>query len=73
MARVICCSLNFFGRSSRTSGFYLASSFHSLRVVFSGRWNTDRERMDKLLLSQVLENEEQCPENGSFLDTAILV
>ena len=31
------------------------------------------ERIDKLLLSQVLENEEQCPENGSFLDTAFLV
>ena len=31
------------------------------------------ERIDKLLLSQVLENEEQCPENGSFLDTTILV
>ncbi|CZR10704.1 hypothetical protein SAMN04488048_1472 [Trichococcus flocculiformis] len=31
------------------------------------------ERIDKLLLSQVLENEEQCPENGSFLDTSILV
>ncbi len=30
------------------------------------------ERIDKLLLSQVLENEEQCPENGSFLDTAFL-
>lgn len=31
------------------------------------------ERIDKLLLSQVLENEEQCPENGSFLDTPFLV
>ena len=29
--------------------------------------------MDKLLLSQVLENEEQCPENGSFLDTVFFV
>ena len=31
------------------------------------------ERIDKLLLSQVLENEEQCPENGSFLDTVFFV
>ena len=31
------------------------------------------ERIDKLLLSQVLENEEQFPENGSFLETAFFV
>jgi hypothetical protein len=30
------------------------------------------ERIDKLLFSQVLENEKECPENGSFLDTSIL-
>ena len=31
------------------------------------------DRMDKLLRSRVLENEKQCPENGSFLDTVFFV
>ena len=31
------------------------------------------EQIEKLLLSRVLKKEKECSENGSFLDTAILV
>ena len=31
------------------------------------------ERIEKLLLSRVLEKEKECPENGSFLDTVFVV